>query len=185
MSGFGRKGLESAPQLTPGQAMALRATPVQATEPQEPIVSPQLAAFLAGERAARRQVEPGLSDVALEPRASLNEGRTAASSATASGVDAQKPERSMVLAYVLWWFAAPLGAHRHYLGAHVSGFVQMGVWIAVFACMMAAGIAGASSMFVLGMTLLVGSLIWFIGDAFAIPGMLRQFRERPQACTFA
>jgi hypothetical protein len=80
----------------------------------------------------------------------------------------------MLIAYVLWWFAAPIGAHRHYLGAHKSGLVMMGLWIGGIAFILS-GLSGMQYV-MLGMGMIMGTaaFIWFVIDAFLIPGMVRR-----------
>ncbi len=59
-------------------------------------------------------------------------------------------ERSVVVAYLLWFFLGALGAHRFYTGRWVSGVVWM----------LTGGLAGVG---------------WFV-DLFLVPGMCRDPR---------
>jgi TM2 domain-containing membrane protein YozV len=71
--------------------------------------------------------------------------------------------KSVGAAYLLWFFLGGFGAHRFYLGHIVSGAIQlvlfvlgwMTVWIVI----------GAVPLTVVG--------IWWLVDAFLIPGMAR------------
>lgn len=181
-TGFGRKGLSAEDLAAIVPAGFGRARVEQSSGGDER--SPELLAFLAAERAQQRPSEPGLSEIAeTTPRGALHSAERAPSG-PAPVVIVHQSERLMIIAYVLWWFAAPLGAHRHYCGAHVSGFVQMGVWIAAFGIMLMAAAANSTAGVVLGLAALVGAGLWFIVDAFLIPGMLRQFNQRPSALAF-
>ncbi len=180
-TGFGRKGLSAedlAAVVPTGFGRARVDQPSGGDER-----SPQLLAFLAAER-AQRTSEPGLSEIAeTTPRGAMPSAERIPSGSAPVAI-VQEPERLMIIAYVLWWFAAPLGAHRHYCGAHMSGFVQMGVWIAALGIMLFAAAANSMAGVVLGLAVLVGAGLWFVADAFLIPGMLRQFNQRPSAQAF-
>lgn len=70
--------------------------------------------------------------------------------------------RSMVVAYVLWFFLGSLGIHRFYLG-------RTGTAIAMIALSV---IGWATIVFGIG-TFFLGALgIWLIVDIFLIPGMV-------------
>lgn len=167
MSGFGRKGGAGAMPLSAGEAMARRAgyVPPAPVAVAEPTPSSELAAFLAAERKRRPESpEPGLSDIAIAtPRARR---------ATGGGGD-----KSMLLAYVLWWFACSIGAHRFYLGAYGSGAAMLGLFILSFAVMFV--------MPPVGLAMLAGWLLWVIADAFLIPGLVRTANQPDGAAVFA
>jgi TM2 domain-containing membrane protein YozV len=167
MSGFGRKGLAGAAPQSFGAAMAQRhavASPVPAAV-SEPTPSSELAAFLAAERTRKGPaIEPGLTDVAIAtPRARSTAG---------GGGD-----KSMLLAYVLWWFACSIGAHRFYLGATGSALAMLGLFAGSFVIMFI--------MPPIGLMMLVGWLLWVIGDAFLIPGLVRAANRPDGAVIFA
>lgn len=167
MSGFGRRGVANAVPLTHGEAMARRAgyVPQAPVAVAEPTPSSELAAFLAAERKRRPETpEPGLTDVAI----------ATPSARRASGGGSEK---SMLLAYVLWWFACSIGAHRFYLGAYGSGAAMLGLFILSFAVMFA--------MPPVGLAMLAGWLLWVIADAFLIPGMVRRTRAYDANAVFA
>jgi TM2 domain-containing membrane protein YozV len=167
MSGFGRKGGASAMPLSPGEAMARRAgyVPPAPVAVAEPTPSSELAAFLAAERKRRPETpEPGLTDIAIAtPPARRSSG---------GGGD-----KSMLLAYVLWWFACAIAAHRFYLGAIGSGFAMLGLFVGSFMVMMLSP--------PIGLMMLGIWLLWVIGDAFLIPGMVRAANRPDGAAIFA
>jgi TM2 domain-containing membrane protein YozV len=71
--------------------------------------------------------------------------------------------KSVGVAYLLWFFLGGFGAHRFYLGHIVSGAIQLMLfvlgWMTVWI------IIGAVPLTVIG--------IWWLVDAFLIPGMAR------------
>ncbi|WP_345816857.1 TM2 domain-containing protein (plasmid) [Paraburkholderia sp. PREW-6R] len=77
--------------------------------------------------------------------------------------DAQK--KSIVLAFLLWFFLGYLGAHRFYAGKTVTAIVQL------MLSLIGGGLAFAGVGFVfIG---LVG--IWLFVDLFLLPGMIRRY----------
>lgn len=104
-----------------------------------------------------------------------------------SGRSASGGERSMLLAYVLWWFAAPLGAHRFYLGAYRSAIAMFTLFwggILLGAVMSKQSTVSAGGVFVppVGISMVLIWIVWCLVDAFLIPGMVRRWRtahDRP------
>jgi len=71
-------------------------------------------------------------------------------------------KKSTGLTYVLWFFLAAFGAHRFYLGKTGSGIAMLLLWwIGIF-----------TSVIVVGWFLLAAAGIWWLVDAFLIPGMV-------------
>ena len=106
-------------------------------------------------------MEPGISEIAA--RTSI---KPKAAKSGAAGTN-----RSMVLAYVLWYFAAAIAAHRFYLGAIQSAIAMTALfWVGLL-----------TMYFVppLGLVLFGGWFIWAIVDMFLIPGMVRATRAAP------
>ncbi len=69
--------------------------------------------------------------------------------------------KSMVIAYVLWFFLGQLGIHRFYLGKIGTAIAQL-----------ALGLLGwATALLGIGFFFLVPLWIWLIVDIFLIPGM--------------
>ncbi len=157
-SGFGRKGIDTA--LPPSRAIAnttARRAFTQAPVPDhDDGLSPEARAFIAAER-ARRSDEPSTGPAATE-----------FASATAYRPAAARPSRSLLLAYVLWWFGSPIGAHRIYLGAYQSA--------AAMAALFCGGLLMLLVSPLLGIGLLVGWGGWHGVDFFLIPGLHRRYK---------
>ncbi len=88
---------------------------------------------------------------------------------------APKPEKSLMLAYVYWYFAGMIGAHRFYLGAHKSGGYQLGLFLGALFCLFLAAGGKTLGMFgFLGLAGLLGCFVWILVDMFLIPGLRRK-----------
>ena len=81
-------------------------------------------------------------------------------------------KKSVMVAYLLWFFLGGLGAHRFYLGKTGSAVVML--ILLVLGVILTAVYIGLLVLLALG--------IWLLVDAFLIPGMIeadsRQKRER-------
>lgn len=77
--------------------------------------------------------------------------------------DANK--KSMLIAYLLWFFLGTLAVHRFYLGATKSALVMLTMWL-VF------GALSGATFGVFGFLLLIPG-IWLFLDLFLIPGITR------------
>ncbi|QLQ19144.1 MAG: TM2 domain-containing protein [Exiguobacterium profundum] len=73
-------------------------------------------------------------------------------------------KKSTLVAYLLWFFVGPFGAHRYYLGKTASGLVMLALLIVGFLTVVL--YIGAIFLGILG--------IWMIVDAFLIPGLVEQ-----------
>jgi TM2 domain-containing membrane protein YozV len=76
-------------------------------------------------------------------------------------------QKSIVIAYLLWFFLGGIGAHRFYLGYNGSGIAM----VLLLAATLVFGIAAFSSA-ILYAGLIIWSL-WVLLDAFLIPFMAR------------
>lgn len=76
--------------------------------------------------------------------------------------------KSTGAAYLLWFFLGGLGGHRFYLGRTGSGIVMAVLFILGWLTL-ALGV---------GMLLLIIVGIWALIDAFLIPGMIQQQKEK-------
>ncbi len=72
-------------------------------------------------------------------------------------------ERSVVVAYLLWFFLGWLGLHRIYLGRIFSGLVMLLLW----------GAGTGLAIVLIGYLLLIPWALWWCLDAILIPGMVR------------
>jgi hypothetical protein len=162
--------------MTPGQAMASRSLSNNAPERPGEFVSPQLAAFLAAERSRNPSVEPGLSDVAANfdsaqpPRPAGQKLPQYAS---------PKSDRSIILAYVLWYFGGAFAAHRFYLGATRSAAVMAGLFwggllLGFFMSHQSSLSVGGLFVPPLWAAMILGWIVWAIVDIFLIPGLTKR-----------
>ena len=117
-------------------------------------------AFIAAERA--RQANPPAAD-SLQP-----EPRFGLSVAPASMPD--RPPKSTGVAYLFWFLFGAVGAHRHYLGFHLSGTIQAGLWIMGWLALLSGNLYFLPAPFVAG--------LWMLADAFMIPGLCREANSR-------
>lgn len=76
--------------------------------------------------------------------------------------------KSTGAAYLLWFFLGQLGAHRFYLGRPGSGIVQL------LLCIM----GWATVVIVVGIVPLIILGIWWVVDAFLIPGMIQSQKDK-------
>jgi hypothetical protein len=167
MPGFGRKGLEqyasqgSAPPqgLTGLDALRNTARGPYLTQPQAGEVTRKVDVFLAAERAQRSQ--EGVSDAAGGSR----------------GTD--RPERSVMMAYLLWFILGQVSAHRFYLGAYRSACAQVGLF--AFWLFVALGTPQVSYDTV-GPVLAIAMIVWMLwvlGDVFFIHRIHRKLCRKP------
>jgi TM2 domain-containing membrane protein YozV len=76
--------------------------------------------------------------------------------------------KSIGFAYLLWAFLGGFGVHRMYVGRLGSGFGQLALLIgSVVTLKVVVGVIG-----------LIVLSIWWIADAFLIPGMIRAYDEK-------
>lgn len=66
--------------------------------------------------------------------------------------------KSMIIAYLLWWFLGTLGVHRFYLGKTGSGFTQLLLFVT--------GVVTA--IFAIGYAFLLVWFLWWAMDAFFV-----------------
>ncbi|MBO9517074.1 MAG: TM2 domain-containing protein [Porphyrobacter sp.] len=181
MSGFGRKGLgEGAAAAAGPGGMGLdglhnstrRQTSFNARPglgSGDPEMARRREAFLASERT--RKVEAG-----HEP---LSEG------STFKGKPAG--DRSLPVAYLLWFILGNLSAHRFYLGAYQSAVIQFFVGVFSWMLIFTSASTGDGGFGILGFAVLVGWALWIIGDVFVIHRLYNRRYRRPSevAATFA
>lgn len=156
---FGRKGAT-------GGAAAIPARPAfGAARPQAPVedvVDPyaaQRAAFLASERVRKAESGPSQTPHAHDVSPSY---------APSSPVYIR--EKSMGMAYLLWFILGQLSAHRFYAGATSSAVIQASMFVVGWMLVLS-GILGAFFVVVAGG-------IWVLADAFMIPGLIREANRK-------
>ena len=161
---FGRKGLAGGP--VPAGPNALRSgarAPFQSRPGGSDAISSKVDSFLAAERARNAQAA----------------GEGGISSAAASYRGDDRPQRSLPMAYLLWFILGQVSAHRFYLGAYRSAFAQVGLF--AFWLLLALG-APEGAHNPLGPILaiaVVGWALWVLGDVFFIHRLHRNNCRRP------
>jgi hypothetical protein len=150
---FGRKGLppgENAGGGLRNGGPAARISRPAAQPGADDDLTRKREAFLAAERARKGKTnEAGLSEYAQSYTAMA------------------RPKRSLVMAYVLWWTCGGVSAHRFYLGALQSAFIQLGTMLLAIMLVLSADSAGAG-MGLIGVAIMFGWGIWVIGDVLFI-----------------
>lgn len=120
------------------------------------------AAFIAAERA--RMAGSGESP-------SVGFGEPGGAPVTMPVPPLYRPAKSLALAYILWFFACQLGAHRFYLGAWRSAAIQLGTWLGSWLVVLAGTTSESLALMGLGLLGLLGWIVWMIADLFLIPGL--------------
>lgn len=77
-------------------------------------------------------------------------------------------KKSVLVAYLLWFFLGWLGLHRFYLGYVVSGLLMLALW----------GVGTLLSVIFIGYVILVVPFLWWLLDLILIPGMARDSNNR-------
>jgi TM2 domain-containing membrane protein YozV len=71
--------------------------------------------------------------------------------------------KSVLVAYLLWFFLGWLGLHRFYLGYMLSGVLMLVLWV----------VGTVLSVVLIGYVILVVPVLWWAVDALLITGMAR------------
>jgi TM2 domain-containing membrane protein YozV len=172
--GFGRKGVVAGAPVPRAMESAMGNPRPSASGPDAGL-SPEAKAFIAAERS--RSID--------ERRPAEQRTMSAAESAMRLAPTKAKSDRSMVVAYVLWWFGAMLAAHRFYLGAYRSALAQLGLFWGGLA--IASVMSKKSSIWIDGLAvpppgimMILACMIWVLLDVFLIPGLTRRYRASQQ-----
>lgn len=72
-------------------------------------------------------------------------------------------KKSVLVAYLLWFFLGWLGLHRFYLGYVISGLLMLALW----------GVGTLLTFILVGYVILVVPFLWWLLDLLLIPGMAR------------
>ena len=78
-----------------------------------------------------------------------------------------KSQKSMGIAYALWFFLGQFGLHRFYLDKPVSGAIMA----------VLGGVGWLTLVLAVGVVALIPLWIWLIVDAFLIPGLVRRANQ--------
>lgn len=79
----------------------------------------------------------------------------------------QAAAKSLLLAYLIWFFLGYGGVHRMYLGRWVSGLLMLGVFV----------ISWVLTLVFIGYLGLGFVLLWWVLDAALMPGMVTRSNE--------
>ena len=165
MTGFGRKGSSAG---ISGTAQS-RFGATQSSGHADDGLSPQARAFLASERNRKNSEQASVGLSAYESAALLQP-------------IVAKPPKSLVVAYVLWWFGAAFAAHRFYLGAYRSAAAMVGLFWGGLA--LGAIMSKKSSLWIGGVAvpplwaaMILAWLVWCLLDVFLIPGVRRRHAQ--------
>lgn len=175
---FGRKGVpEGATFDAAPRTSGFRAAP----EPTHDPYAEKRAAFLAQERAAGGFAFADVDEADLLRQAKADAKRDGTA---AWGIPASKTwDKSIAIAYVLWFFAGIVAAHRLYTGRYVSAVIQAAIGviaIGMLITMRRSGIGDSISGGIgvgdggIAMLLFLTYGAWRIVDLFLIPGMCRK-----------
>ena len=156
---FGRKGL--GPDEVPAGAIPARRAAPAADH------NPQVAAFIAAERS--RAAELGIPSTRYHET-----GGSLPDPSVITGARQPGPRKSMLLAYVLWWFGYAFAAHRFYLGDTTGAVKQAGLFLGGLVVMMIGAGSNTTLVVAIGMIALGAGFLWLLIDMFRIPGMCRR-----------
>jgi TM2 domain-containing membrane protein YozV len=77
--------------------------------------------------------------------------------------------KSILVAYILWFFLGWFGVHRFYVGRAASGTILFVITVVSFALIHVS----------IGLVLMIIPIVWLHLDAFYIPGMVNQANNQP------
>ena len=95
------------------------------------------------------------------------ERRTSGTDQTVMMMRYDNEKKSVLLAYLLWFFLGWFGVHRMYLGSWVSGLIMLAL----------NGISTALVFLLVGYLGYALLVLWLLLDLFLIPGMVRRRNE--------
>lgn len=164
---FGRKG------LGPGQSAP---SPSRTTRPAaDDDIARKREAFIASERARRAEEGGGgISEIAAHYGGSARFPLTRV-----------RPERSLFMAYLLWFILGQISAHRFYLGAYRSAIAQVALFFFWVALALAAPERSYNTLGPVLAVLVIGWILWIVGDVFLIRGIHRKLCRQPSEAAAA
>jgi TM2 domain-containing membrane protein YozV len=121
------------------------------------------AAFIASERARRA------AEVEIRPAAAAATHRD-----IPAGPFFVREEKSLLIAYLLWFFLGGFSAHRFYAGATASAAVQLVLNIGGLFLLVGSAASMDGGSFFLSLAMLAAGSLWVLADMFLIPGLCRR-----------
>lgn len=124
------------------------------------------AAFIAAERA--RRVSEGDFSQTPEAVAARRPGEIP------TGPFFVREEKSMMIAYLLWFFLGGFSAHRFYLNAYLSGAIQLFLVIGGLFILLGSAATKDVGTIPFAALMMLAGYVWVLLDLFLIPGLCRR-----------
>lgn len=77
-------------------------------------------------------------------------------------------KKSLPVSYILWWFLGTFGAHRFYMGRTSSAIVMLVITL----------VSIPLTLVLIGFLGFMAIGVWWLVDAFLIPGIVREYNMR-------
>ncbi|HZF96219.1 MAG TPA: TM2 domain-containing protein [Allosphingosinicella sp.] len=122
------------------------------------------AAFVAAER--RRRIDEGEVRLSAQPASGAREIPT--------GPFFVREEKSIPIAYLLWFLLGGFSAHRFYVGATASACVQLFLNVGGIFMLLSGAASNDVGGMGFGFLMMASAGIWLIADIFLIPGLCRR-----------
>ena len=122
------------------------------------------AAFIAAER--QRRIDEGEVRLSAQPANGAREIPT--------GPFFVREEKSIALAYVLWFLFGGFSAHRFYVGATTTACIQLFLNVGGIVMLLSGAASNDISGIGFGFMMIATAGIWLIVDIFLIPGLCRR-----------
>ncbi|HEX8192083.1 MAG TPA: TM2 domain-containing protein [Allosphingosinicella sp.] len=124
------------------------------------------AAFIAAER--QRRIDEG------EVRLSAPSSSVSAHREIPTGPFFVRNEKSIGIAYLLWFFFGGFSAHRFYVGATATACIQLFLNIGGLFMLLSGAMSKDTGSAGFGLLMMAAAGIWLIVDIFLIPGLCRR-----------
>jgi TM2 domain-containing membrane protein YozV len=117
---------------------------------------------------------PAQAQAPAQPQTSTKPSQEAVARMTLVETRLANEKKSMVLAYILWFFFGTFGGHCFYLGKTGQGIIRLAAFVVALAMMMSGSLAASHYATIIFVVL----AIWVLVDLFLIPRMIRQDTEQ-------
>jgi hypothetical protein len=122
------------------------------------------AAFIAAER--QRRIDEGEQRLSAQPVGAARDIPT--------GPFFVRQEKSMAIAYLLWFLLGGFSAHRFYVGATATACIQLFLNIGGLFMLLSGVVSNDFGGMGFGFLMMASAGIWLIVDIFLIPGLCRR-----------